>query len=296
GVPLLFSSRRRHTRVSRDCSSDVCSSDLEVEKEEMKTKARTIRDLLLAVLRLVDRLEYAKHNNRAQVKELREQLRTQIYWYATAAAGVSRLRVTLDSLKEANTKEFNSAMAKEYLRLGIPDLNAEPYKSLRGKKKVDAVIKKLFPELPELDSGNVFAQSHLFNPKWFRIDDKEHTIFIEATEREKLWKQFGQDPELLVRRATRAMWDAREKSHEALWGIMFSYFSWIVPSGKEMESQVLGIPVADLGDEELNLQARKNWMKAWMGEMKKLAMGKKIDLIVDEEDPQMEKEEEEVPA
>jgi len=258
------------TGQTLDAARKVDREDqLEVEKEEMKTKARTIRDLLLAVLRLVDRLEYAKHNNRAQVKELREQLRTQIYWYATAAAGVSRLRVTLDSLKEANTKEFNSAMAKEYLRLGIPDLNAEPYKSLRGKKKVDAVIKKLFPELPELDSGNVFAQSHLFNPKWFRIDDKEHTIFIEATEREKLWKQFGQDPELLVRRATRAMWDAREKSHEALWGIMFSYFSWIVPSGKEMESQVLGIPVADLGDEELNLQARKNWMKAWMGEMKK---------------------------
>src|SRR5690606_41042728 len=28
---LFFSSRRRHTRLSRDWSSDVCSSDLEVE-------------------------------------------------------------------------------------------------------------------------------------------------------------------------------------------------------------------------------------------------------------------------
>src|SRR5690554_7749416 len=28
GCPFVFSSRRRHTRCGRDCSSDVCSSDL----------------------------------------------------------------------------------------------------------------------------------------------------------------------------------------------------------------------------------------------------------------------------
>src|SRR2546429_1821888 len=31
-VEFFFSSRRRHTRCSRDWSSDVCSSDLEVER------------------------------------------------------------------------------------------------------------------------------------------------------------------------------------------------------------------------------------------------------------------------
>lgn len=266
------------------------------EEEEQKTKARTIRDLLLAVLRLVDRLEFAKHNNRSQVKELREQLRTQLYWYATAAAGVSRLRVTLDSLKDMSTKEFNVAMATEYSRLGVPDLNAEPYRSLRGRKKVEAVVKALFPGIPELDSGNVFAGSHLFDPRWFRIDAEEHTVFIELSEREKLWKQFGQDPELLVRRATRAMWEGRDKSNEALWGIMLSYFSWIIPAGREMESQVLGIPTADLGSEDLNTQARRNWLKAWTGEMKKLAMGKKIDRIEGEEDYVLPPAEEEKPA
>src|SRR5690554_7734690 len=30
GCPFFFSSRRRHTRCGRDCSSDVCSSDLAV--------------------------------------------------------------------------------------------------------------------------------------------------------------------------------------------------------------------------------------------------------------------------
>src|SRR5436309_9040194 len=31
GVVCMFSSRRRHTRFSRDWSSDVCSSDLEID-------------------------------------------------------------------------------------------------------------------------------------------------------------------------------------------------------------------------------------------------------------------------
>src|SRR2546422_7728800 len=45
---FFFSSRRRHTRCSRDWSSDVCSSDLgeivslELPKEEREKKARQI--------------------------------------------------------------------------------------------------------------------------------------------------------------------------------------------------------------------------------------------------------------
>lgn len=260
----------------------------EFSEVEQKTKARNVRDLMLSVLKLVDRLEFAKHQNRSQVKDLRDQLRTQLYWYATAAGNAKRLRVTLDQLKEMSTKEFNEAMDKEYTRLGVPNPNAEPYRSLRGRRKVSAIVAALFPEI-ELDSGNIFAESTLFNPKWFRIDDEAKTVYLEPGEREKLWKQFGQDPELLVRRATRAMWTARDRGSEALWGILMSYFSWIVPSGREMESQVLGIPVSRLyeeeGDEERNIQARKTWLKTWIGEMKKLAMGQRVDLQEGEPEP-----------
>src|SRR5690554_7139465 len=35
GCPFFFSSRRRHTRCGRDCSSDVCSSDLELDRKEV---------------------------------------------------------------------------------------------------------------------------------------------------------------------------------------------------------------------------------------------------------------------
>src|SRR2546422_4220326 len=34
---FFFSSRRRHTRCSRDWSSDVCSSDLRVNQETLRT-------------------------------------------------------------------------------------------------------------------------------------------------------------------------------------------------------------------------------------------------------------------
>src|SRR5690606_40856974 len=39
GVACFFSSRRRHTRFSRDWSSDVCSSDLVVLQERIRFAA-----------------------------------------------------------------------------------------------------------------------------------------------------------------------------------------------------------------------------------------------------------------
>ena len=245
--------------------------------EEQKTKAKLVRDVLTSVVHLVDQLSRAKHTARERVPELRDQLRTQLYWYATAAGGVTRLSTPLESLKAMSTKEFNKAMAKEYQKLGVPDPNGTEFREYKGKKRVAVIVAELFPDLPELNAGNVFADSKLFNPAWFRIDEENHTVYIERGERESIQRQFGQDPELLVRRATRAMWEARDKGYEALWGVMMSYFSWIVPSGKEMQSQVLGIPVAELGAEDLNVQARKNWLKAWTAQMKRLAMGQDIE-------------------
>src|SRR5690606_41154556 len=54
---FFFSSRRRHTRFSRDWSSDVCSSDLEALLLRMRAhplpEARTYADLMLTELRKV---------------------------------------------------------------------------------------------------------------------------------------------------------------------------------------------------------------------------------------------------
>src|SRR5690606_39492596 len=42
---FFFSSRRRHTRFSRDWSSDVCSSDLEPLDESLRSTARRYVEL-----------------------------------------------------------------------------------------------------------------------------------------------------------------------------------------------------------------------------------------------------------
>src|SRR5690606_40738575 len=44
------SSRRRHTRFSRDWSSDVCSSDLDEVKAVAKATGTTVNDVLIANL------------------------------------------------------------------------------------------------------------------------------------------------------------------------------------------------------------------------------------------------------
>src|SRR2546429_1137350 len=47
GMLFFFSSRRRHTRCSRDWSSDVCSSDLECLSSTITDQAQTPRRLRL---------------------------------------------------------------------------------------------------------------------------------------------------------------------------------------------------------------------------------------------------------
>src|SRR2546429_4736812 len=86
-VVFFFSSRRRHTRCSRDWSSDVCSSDLGAVRIEVTGgfEFRSVRiapdaldpddvemlqDLVLAALRdAVDRVEELREIGRASCRE-----------------------------------------------------------------------------------------------------------------------------------------------------------------------------------------------------------------------------------
>src|SRR5690606_29449732 len=90
---FFFSSRRRHTRFSRDWSSDVCSSDLLVDRQ-----ARTVRYLRVS---LTDRCNYRctycmpedglEYGPRTDVLSLEEVVRA---CEAFARWGVQRVRLT----------------------------------------------------------------------------------------------------------------------------------------------------------------------------------------------------------
>src|SRR2546422_3894710 len=58
---FFFSSRRRHTRCSRDWSSDVCSSDLDplrfvlrLEQAAVRVETRTVKDRVLGSKKLAE--------------------------------------------------------------------------------------------------------------------------------------------------------------------------------------------------------------------------------------------------
>src|SRR3712207_5757062 len=55
---FFFSSRRRHTRYWRDWSSDVCSSDLELEREGKVLEAYRLRQRTMYDLEMMRELGY----------------------------------------------------------------------------------------------------------------------------------------------------------------------------------------------------------------------------------------------
>src|SRR5438046_5565418 len=61
---FFFSSRRRHTRLVSDRSSDVCSSDLEQEADEFPLPTPQIEDALRSTP-----LEHAEHSSDALLVE-----------------------------------------------------------------------------------------------------------------------------------------------------------------------------------------------------------------------------------
>src|SRR5256884_7844424 len=77
---FFFSSRRRHTRCSRDWSSDVCSSDLEVLEFDKLRELLRLRTTCAPGRRAVDVLEPETNRVRlesafALIREAREWLR-----------------------------------------------------------------------------------------------------------------------------------------------------------------------------------------------------------------------------
>src|SRR2546429_5934449 len=77
-MSFFFSSRRRHTRCSRDWSSDVCSSDLNRPFAAVEEMNHTIIERLNACVKANDILYFLGDfcmGPKAQATELRKQIR-----------------------------------------------------------------------------------------------------------------------------------------------------------------------------------------------------------------------------
>src|SRR5690606_40626487 len=93
---FFFSSRRRHTRFSRDWSSDVCSSDLEMTKARFNMKQHKVRMKALS-----DQLKKI-HDEYVQVKSELDQ-QTRLY----------NIEATLPAYQEAIDRSEERRVGKE---------------------------------------------------------------------------------------------------------------------------------------------------------------------------------------
>jgi hypothetical protein len=268
----------------RNVTGQALSEAREEERDEAKAevlkRADSIKGLLVLFYEEIDRLTQEKAKGAAvrrddEITGARGELRVLLYGYFLQASQLPRVPYNLKDVEKDSTTDFNRKMGALFTEHKIPNPNDPKYKNIaRIKDRIEAVIRDVFPEEEVLADANIFADSLLFDPRWFRIDTKKKTIFIEPESAEKLKKEFGlsQSPTLLVRRAARAMYEARDKGYDKLWGVMMSYFAWIVPTGVQMEAEARGIPTGE-GKGREDRFARKEWLADYVNTMKDLASG-----------------------
>jgi hypothetical protein len=61
------------------------------------------------------------------------------------------------------------------------------------------------------------------------------------------------------------------------------YFSWIVPTGAQMEAEVRGIPVAEVGTAREQRERRKEWLSTYTKTMMLLAEGRVVSKVLRDE-------------
>ncbi len=232
-------------------------------------------------------------------REALEEARIGLFTYFVTAAknreveyDVKGMNKDISALANAgsNTK-FNTEIAGMFKKHGVPNPSDQKYRDIpRINDRIAQLARDSLPadgEEAVLADVNIFADSALFDPRWFRIDAKKKTIYIEKEAAEDLQREYGlnQSPLLLVRRAARAMYEAKDKGYDKLWGVMMSYFSWIVPTGAAMESEARGIPIKETGS-GLDARARRAWLSDWVKSMRELAEGDVLKKAIREKSPE----------
>src|SRR5690606_26255831 len=115
-IVFFFSSRRRHTRFSRDWSSNVCSSDLlditrEAKKTGQKKRLRTLKDLDRAALLLARACSLLLDDN-ADDPDLRRAIFSCVP-KSRLAESVSKV----NELARPQNNNFHDEMVEQYGRV-----------------------------------------------------------------------------------------------------------------------------------------------------------------------------------
>src|SRR5207253_6928450 len=77
---FFFSSRRRHTRWPRDWSSDVCSSDLSVQRADRGVHAEVVFEQHVAVGRAGERMQRGLGDRGVRSEERRVGKECRSWW------------------------------------------------------------------------------------------------------------------------------------------------------------------------------------------------------------------------
>src|SRR5256885_8996784 len=89
---LFFSSRRRHTRLQGDWSSDVCSSDLESSQKRVKDRISSLH---------------------SKIAETREEFEISHKQHQQVLTDLARVSAELEELREENLRSEERRVGKE---------------------------------------------------------------------------------------------------------------------------------------------------------------------------------------
>src|SRR5690606_40832747 len=90
---FFFSSRRRHTRFSRDWSSDVCSSDLNQVTHDLQLWKISNQDDLLEGLLIVNRYQYPNLPEEEVYTKLAELRRSAWYYLMYEMSPIEKVKL-----------------------------------------------------------------------------------------------------------------------------------------------------------------------------------------------------------
>jgi site-specific recombinase XerD len=177
--------------------------------------------------------------------------------------------------------------------MGIPEPTGrgEDDEFLRDKRIVQ-IVERHIPAEPGMASPNLLHGSRLFDPRYFKIDTKSHTITITEEVRADFAERFdGRDPLPILRRAARGLWEHAKthgltqkqpdrSSYSLMYSLQLQYISWILPSPDEMERQAIAS-----GTKVGGATARSTWIKDHGRLMRDILYG--THSALQEENPEM---------